>query len=527
MKQLLSILLITLAIGLVAVTPDSLATKPLENSAPVIFRERVLFYIHSNYGDIKPFERSVIISHRLEDLSKLKKVSPDSLLISQKDQELVISYGDRAIMTITAVDSLLLGMSIAQIGDSYFKVLSGDFLPLISKFSLRSTIISIAKILIFFALIIFVTWYSIKLVKKLMDRLMRIVGHIRYNYREGFHLKGIQVISAKQIDQVLTLLLRLIKVAIYVVILYFAFYLMLYVIPGTRGFARQLQGYITSPVRSVGAALVDYIPNIFFIAVILIFAKYLLKALRFIFDEIEKGHLNLPNFYPEWSIPTYQMVRILVYFFVIIVIFPYLPGSESPAFKGISVFVGVIFSLGSSSAISNMVAGIILTYMRPYKVGDIIKIGEIKGELIETSLLVIRIKTFKNEEITIPNSIVLSGNIVDYTRYANENQLIVHTRITIGYDVPWKQVHELLIEASRRTEGIHHEHAPFVLQTALSDYYVEYELNVFTGFPSVMPRIKSELHKHIQDTFKEAGVEIMSPMYNAVRDGNESTIPGS
>ena len=525
MKQILSFLLVVFAFGLVAVVPDSLATQPLENSAPVIFRERVLFYIHTNYGEIQPIERSVIVSQRLEDLSKQSRISADSLTIRREASDVVIRYGSKAILTITPADSLLLGLPLQKIGDSYYTILQQDFLPLITRFSLRKTIITIVQIVFFLALIMLVTWYSIKLVGRLMNRLMQIVGTIRYQYREGFHLKGIRVISGKQIDQVLTFLLRLIKVIIYIIILYFAFYLMLYVIPGTRGFARQLQGYIMSPVRSVVAALIDYIPNIFFIAVILFIAKYLLKGLRFIFDEIEKGHLNLPGFYPEWAIPTYQMVRILVYFFVAIVVFPYLPGSNSPAFRGISVFVGVIFSLGSSSAISNMVAGIILTYMRPYKVGDIIKIGEIKGELIETSLLVIRVKTFKNEEITIPNSIVLSGNIVDYSRYAQENRLILGTKITIGYDVPWKQVHSLLHEAARRSDGVNQEIEPFVLQTALDDYYVEYELNVYTSFPSVMPRIKSELHKNIQDAFSEAGVEIMSPMYNAVRDGNLSTIP--
>ena len=242
--------------------------------------------------------------------------------------------------------------------------------------------------------------------------------------------------------------------------------------------------------------------------------------------EIEEGRLALGNFHPEWASPTFQIVKFLIYFFVIVIIFPYLPGSNSPAFKGVSIFVGIIFSLGSSSAISNMIAGIILTYMRPYKIGDMIKVGDKFGRLFEFSLLVIRIRTLKNEEITIPNSLVLNGSITNFTKMNSPtDNLILHTTITIGYDVPWRQIHELLIKAALQTDGIMKDREPFVLQKSLDDYYVAYELNAYTDAPEIMPRTYSKLHQNIQDCFREGNVEIMSPAYTAFRNGNQITIP--
>jgi len=210
-----------------------------------------------------------------------------------------------------------------------------------------------------------------------------------------------------------------------------------------------------------------------------------------------------------------------------IVIFPYLPGSESPVFQGVSVFLGIIFSLGSSSVISNMVAGLVMTYMRPFQIGDRIKIGDIIGYVIEKTPFVTRIKTPKQEYITVPNSNILSGNVVNYSTSKENDGIILHTTVTIGYDVPWRQVHEELIKAAIKTRDINSEPKPFVLQTSLDDFYVSYQLNAFSDDPNEQPRIYSELHQNIQDGFNESGIEILSPHYRAARDGNMVTIPAS
>jgi small-conductance mechanosensitive channel len=225
--------------------------------------------------------------------------------------------------------------------------------------------------------------------------------------------------------------------------------------------------------------------------------------------------------------PTFNIVRVLLYAFMFIVIFPYLPGSESPVFQGVSVFLGILFSLGSSSAISNAVAGLVITYMRPFKIGDRIKIGDLTGDVVEKSLLVTRIRTIKNEAITIPNSTILSGHTINYTTSANDKGLIIYTGVTIGYDVPWKKVHEMLIAAANSTSGILNEEnkKPFVLQKSLDDFYVSYEINAYTTETNRLAVIYSELHQNIQEKFREASIEILSPHYKAERDGNASTVP--
>jgi small-conductance mechanosensitive channel len=215
----------------------------------------------------------------------------------------------------------------------------------------------------------------------------------------------------------------------------------------------------------------------------------------------------------------------LVVVLVIIIIFPYLPGSKSPAFQGVSIFVGVLLSLGSSSAVANAIAGIILTYMRSFAVGDWVKIGDTTGEVVEKNALVTRIVTQKREIITIPNATVMNGSVMNYTREAKNGGVIFHTTATIGYDAPWKTVHQLLIDAARATEHILHSPAPFVLQTALNDFYVSYELNAYTDVPTKMQTIYSDLHQNIQDRFNEAGVEICSPHFSSLRDGNTIAIP--
>jgi small-conductance mechanosensitive channel len=208
-----------------------------------------------------------------------------------------------------------------------------------------------------------------------------------------------------------------------------------------------------------------------------------------------------------------------------VLIFPNLPGSDSAIFKGVSVFVGLLVSLGSSSAISNVVAGLVITYMRPFTLGDRITIGSVTGDVVEKTLLVTRIRTIYNELVTIPNAAVLSGNTTNFSSEAQERGYIVHTTVSIGYDAPWKDVHAALIEAAGRTTGMLTEPTPFVLQSSLDDFYVSYQLNGYTQSPSRQALLRSELHQHIQDVCNERGIEIMSPHYRAARDGNTTTIP--
>jgi small-conductance mechanosensitive channel len=207
-----------------------------------------------------------------------------------------------------------------------------------------------------------------------------------------------------------------------------------------------------------------------------------------------------------------------------VVIFPYLPGAQSPAFQGVSILLGILVTFSSGSALANLFAGILLTYTRAFRIGDRVRVGDTYGDVLEQSLLATRLRTIKNEEVAIPNALVLGAHIINYSAVAKREGLILHTQVTIGYDAPWRQVHNLLLQAARATPRILGTPAPFVWQKSLNDFYVTYELNAYTDHPEVLDDTYAQLHQAIRDAFDAAGVEIMSPHYASLRDGSRSTV---
>ncbi|MCB1140540.1 MAG: mechanosensitive ion channel family protein, partial [Leptospiraceae bacterium] len=318
------------------------------------------------------------------------------------------------------------------------------------------------------------------------------------------------------------------KIACLLLISYFYMAGIFGLFEATENWASVLLGYVQKPLHGAAVAFVAYLPNLFFILVVIVATRYLVKFAGFLFREIEKGTIEINGFYPDWARPTHKILAVVLIAFASIIAFPYLPGANSDAFKGISIFLGFMVSLGSSAIIANIMAGVVITYMRPFRVGDRVKIGDTEGDIIEKSLLVTRIRTVKNVEITIPNGTVLASHIVNYSTAIDRKEtdgLILHSTVTIGYDVPYKQVQELLIQAASELDFIKKTPAPFVLQTSLDDYYISYQINCYTDHPDRMARIYSALHQNILDRFNEAGVEIMSPHYYALRDGNQITLP--
>lgn len=295
--------------------------------------------------------------------------------------------------------------------------------------------------------------------------------------------------------------------------------------PASYSFSLIFTNWVLTQLKALGAGFAAYLPNLVLVLGIALITWYALRFTHAFFNEVEAGRITLPGFYTDWALPTSNLIRVMILMLGAIVVFPYLPGSKSPAFQGVSIFLGVLLSLGSSSAVANAVAGTILTYMRAFHPGDWVQIGEVTGEIVERSLLVTRIRTPRNEIITIPNGSVMGGSVRNYSALAASPGVIFHTTVTIGYDVPWRTVHPLLLAAAKKTSLLLAQPEPFVLQTALDDFYVRYELNAYTATPSRMAAIYSELHQNIQDEFNAAGVEIMSPHYAQLRDGNATTIP--
>lgn len=367
---------------------------------------------------------------------------------------------------------------------------------------------------------------SIRLFNRFTVKLHSLVRRNRGVIIRSVRIKNLELVSADQLVAIAFKAVRGLRWAVIIFLLYLYLTLAFSLFVWTELVAQKLLGYVLDPLVGIAKAVVSYLPNVFYIAVVVVVARYVLKLMKLIFSKIEDKTITIPGFPEEWAKPTFRIAAFLLIVFVVVIIFPYLPGSESAAAKGVSIFLAVLLSLGSSSAISNIIAGVVITYMRSFKVGDRVKINDITGDIMEHNFLITRIKTVKNEEITMPNSLVLSGHVTNYTAIVRDGKpLILYTSVTIGYDSPWPKVHELLIAAALATEDILHYPQPFVLQTALDDFYVSYQINAYTNSPSKMQFIYSALHQNIQDKFFEAGVEIASPHYYSIRDGNKTAMP--
>lgn len=293
----------------------------------------------------------------------------------------------------------------------------------------------------------------------------------------------------------------------------------------TRDPAVRVIGFVVAQLAVVVGSIVDYLPNLVIIGIILFLARLVIRATHSVFEGIRLERISLPGFYPDWAQTSYALTRLMLIAITLVIVFPYLPGSSSPAFQGLSIFFGVLVSLGSTSAVANVMAGVVITYTRGFKIGDRVRIADTEGDVVERSAFVTRIRTPKNEEVSIPNAMVMNNHIINYSAQAKEAGVLLHTTVTIGYDVPWPQVHELLCGSAQLTDGVLNEPAPFVLQTSLDDNYVAYELNAYIDKPSMKPRIASDMHAHIQDAFRDAGIEILSPQYRANRDGSAPVLP--
>ncbi len=334
-----------------------------------------------------------------------------------------------------------------------------------------------------------------------------------------------ELLSADRLTDTLKWLVRKFRLVVWLVGFYIFIPLILSFFPQTRGLVTRYLDYLTAPIYRLFWGVISFLPNVVFIAVVVMVIRYVLKVLRIIFTEIQKGKIAFSGFHQDWAEPTFKLLRVLIIVLAMVMISPYLPGFGSPAFQGVSIFFGVLLSLGSTAAIANIVAGVALTYMRPFNVGDRVKIADTMGDVIEKTLLITRVRTIKNVEVTIPNSMVLGSHMINLSALAQQSGLILYTALTIGYDAPWRKVHELLIAAARGTRDILAEPPPFVLQISLNDFSITYELNAYTANVKELLHIQSELHQNIQDRFNEAGVEIMSPTFSAIRDANQTTIP--
>src|SRR5690554_5126497 len=474
--------------------------------APVVLENDTLFRIFASLGPYTPIDRAKSANLKIKSLYEKTFFTSDSLKIETSFNTTTISYEGDIIQAITDMDALWAGTTIENLADEHWKIINESVLELRNKNSLKNKVIRLAELLFIFVcvgLLLYLTKRFFRFIIKKVNKSTTILN-------QGIKVRNYEIINRKQIRRSVIKTLKLIKFVFYFIILFFSIPIALRIFPATEIWATELQKVILDPLQSAFDSLVDYMPSLIKIIIIIVVARLILRWLRFLSIEIERESLTIKGFHQEWAKPTYAIIRFLFIFLVLILIFPHLPGSGTAAFQGISVFLGVLLSLGSSSAISNAIAGILLTYMQPFKPNDWIKTGNIIGLVIKKDSIVTRLKTINNEDVTIPNSTILTNPTINFSSIGKTDSLALTAIVKIQYGYDERTVSNLLISAALKTSGITKRISPYVFQLELNEYNASYEINALTFEPENMFFIKSDLIKNIHNTFLKEGIPLQS-----------------
>lgn len=498
---------------------DSL--RALTPGVPVIINSDTLFTLYTKKGGLAPNKRAENIQNIILQIGQDYSLKKDTIYVINSESLSDIMYGDKVIMSVTDQDALWQNVSRNELAHQYIPKISQK----ITDLKKEHNILQIAKRIALFILILVIQYFLWRGTSYLFRRLRRKIVWLIQNKLKSISIRDYEFLDRYRQGRVLMFLSKILQYVVIIVQLAIFIPMLFTIFPQTEALAIELFSYILNPVKMIFKSIISYIPNLFIIIIIYLFIKYMVKTIQYVANEIQSEKLKITGFYPDWAQPTFNIIRFLLYIFMIAMIYPYLPGSKSGVFQGVSIFVGLIVSFGSSSAIANIIAGLVITYMRPFRLGDRIKLGETEGHVVEKTPFVTRIKTPKNEIITIPNSSIMSSNTVNYSESARQYGLIIHTSVTFGYEIPWKQVHDLLIAAAKDTPMVMQNPKPFVLETELHDYYTVYQINAYIKNADKLAQIYSDLHQQIQDKANEAGIELMSPHYFAHRDAEAVVMP--
>ena len=496
---------------------------PAAEMAPVVLDGEPLFELQAGFDSVSPVERARGLVTRLEQIAQDDSIRLQDLTVKQRSDRTEIGVKEgQIIMTIRPEDVQATGQPHPTLARRYLRQI---------KFGIRQYRLARSSTLRLWR-IFYTVLFTIGVL--IFFRMGPVFPKVIYPRIHAWRERSLAASEAEssepppwvEIADLLLVLARIVRVVLIFGLLYLYLLWILNLFSGTRPLGLQLAQELWQALTETGTGIIAYLPNLLRILLFIGIGNFVLRFLKVAFKAVERRAVAMPGFYPEWAQPTHHLTRLLIFGITAVVVVPYLPGYGSGVFQALSLFAGVLVSLGSAGAINSIISGMILIYTRGFQVGDRVKIGDTAGEVIEVTLLVTRIKTIKNERITIPNSTIIGSSILNFSALCRDGTpLMLHTTITLGYDVPWTQVNAALIEAAQSTPGILTDPSPFVWQTRLEDHYVSYELNAYTDRPETMFATYAHLHQQIQDHCNVAGIEILSPHYAAVRDGNHSTIP--
>jgi small-conductance mechanosensitive channel len=485
---------------------------------PVEFDGRVLFYVRARVGDRTAEERAGAIVGRLEEIADARE--PVGPVLVKEGHHSDIFAGNRFIVSITDAEAgshenraFFAGAVARRIQEALARYRTERTPDAIQRAGWRALAFT-GALAVLLALVAFVR-------RKFGPRLTRAAESLLARMRvQRFEL--IDPATQKQLVRWTGWVARWTVILIAVVAWADA---VASLFPWTRAHAARALHFTSGAVVGVFSGVIGFLPNLVYILLFLLLGWGAQAVNQMFFRAVQAGAVQLPGFFPDWSRTTSLLVSVFIFALVAVAIYPYLPGSGSSAFQAIGLLLGAMISLGSGSAVANAISGLVLTYMRPFTLGDFVKIADTTGTVTHQSLLAVRILTIRNEHVTIPASMVLSNQILNYSAQARQSGVAIRTGVTIGYETPWRKVHELLLAAAGKTEGVLALPQPWVIQAELSDFYVRYELDAYVDAPARQHFILSEMNQNVQDVFFAAGVEILSPHYAQLRDGNRPAIP--
>jgi small-conductance mechanosensitive channel len=512
---------------LVLALPNSLAAQEplpagldpaLADRAPVVIDGSRLFFV-SAVSPYKASERAARIRAAILEAARSDEITSQDITTQAMRDGVHIRAGETVLLTLLDSDVSDRGLSPSSVGELYRQ----RVVEAINSYRaerepdrlVRATGFALAYLLALVVLMWLVRRVFRWLERWAERRLERDLRKLEAKSQKLLKASPRRLLSTGRVSLVIAGFIRATRSVILANLIYLTATRVLDLFPWTRSFASTLLRLFVSPLRELWYGLVRATPGLIFILVLFLVFKYLLSLMAKLFKSIEKQTIHLEGFDPDWAMPTYKIARTVLIALGIVIAFPYIPGSDSLAFKGLSVFVGVLLSIGSSSVIANTFAGLSMIYRRAFKVGDRVRIDEVEGHVRDIRLQTTQIVTPKNESVILPNSTIMNTNVTNYSQLARETGLIVHSTVGIGYDTSWQQVEAMLLEAAYRTEALLKEPPPFVLQKTLGDFAVDFEINAYSPTADGLPQIYSELHSHIRDVFNEYGVQIMSPAYVA------------
>lgn len=479
--------------------------------AVTLFQDTV-FSIYTSLGPYDAKHRAEDVMAKIKRLYELPDFAPDSIQLQLHKDISTISYGKMIITGISQTDALIENMTVDSLANSYATAIKKSILHYRESNSWANTLKRIGWSLLY----VLIASVLIYLINRIFIFFVYKIFRNRGKYVKEMRVKSYRILDRARIFSFIVFLFKSLRLLIIFIVCFIAFQSVLRLFPLTYDWSDRLLHLVQIPLTKLWYHAVNYFPNFVVLMVIYFATHLLLKALKYFAIEIENGSLSLRNFYKEWGLPTYKILRFMLWMLALVIAFPYLPGSGSAAFKGVSVFLGVLITIGSSSSLSNVFSGIIITYMRPFQVNDWINVGDITGYVVEKSLLVTRLRTLQNEDITIPNSQILAAHTVNYSATSegvHAKGLAIKVSISVNYQTDWRKVFELLEFAAANTKDVVKYPEPFVLQQNLNNFNISYELNAYTLHPERMFFIHSELLNRIMEAFHNAGIDMISPQY--------------